>query len=122
MVRGDAHDQLAVGADYRRRHGFSVRAGIGCVEVDNVAKEDLALVELVPPDDDRLEGERALAEPRDHCLAAGLDALGDGDLTLVREETHRAHFAEIHAHGIVSALGWILGPKFGRNGSLLDFD
>jgi len=30
---------------------------------------DLALVELVPPDDDGPKGKRALAEPRDHSDA-----------------------------------------------------
>ncbi len=119
---GDARDQLAVGTDHRRRPGLGVRAGIGCVEVDDVAKKDLALVELVPPDDDGLEGERALAEPRDHGLAAGLDALGDGDLALARKEFLRAHFAQIHAHGVVSALGGFLGRGLGRNRPLLDFD
>ncbi len=34
---GDAHDQLAVGTNHRRRHGLGVRGGIGCVEVDDVA-------------------------------------------------------------------------------------
>src|ERR1700733_10910302 len=86
---GDAHDQLAVGAHHRRRHDLDVRAGIGCIEVDDVAQEDLALVELVPPDDDGLEGERALAKPRDHGLAAGLDTLGDGDLALARKQFYR---------------------------------
>ncbi len=38
------------------------RPRIGGFEVDNVAKEDLALVQLVTPDDDSLEGERAFAE------------------------------------------------------------
>ena len=65
----------------------------------------LASFELVAPDDDRLEGQRALAEPRDHRLAAGLDALGDRDLTLAGEQLDRAHLAQIHPHRIVGALG-----------------
>src|ERR1019366_10787825 len=81
---GDAHDQLAGGANHRRRHGLGVRAGIGCVEVDDVAKEDLPIVEFVPPNDDGLEGEWTLTEPRDHGLAAGLDTLSDSDLTFAR--------------------------------------
>src|SRR6267143_759916 len=41
--------------------------------------------------------------------AAGLDALGDRNLALEREQLHRAHFAQIHAHRIVRALGRLLG-------------
>src|SRR5712691_2985765 len=89
------HDRLAVGAD--RRWPLGVWACVGRPEIDDVAQEDLALVELVAPDDDGLEGERALAQARDHGLAAGLDALGDGDFALAREQFHRAHFAQIHA-------------------------
>ena len=106
---------------HRRRHRLGVGPGIGRFEVDDVAQEDLALVELVAPDDDGLEGERALAQPRDHGLAAGLDALGDRDLALAREQFHRAHLAQIHAHRVVGALGRLLGLGLGRN-LLLDLD
>ena len=88
----------------RRLHLLGVGAGIGRLEVDDVAQEDLAFVELVAPDDDGLEGERAFAEAGDHRLAAGLDALGDGDFALARQQLDRAHLAQIHAHGIVGAL------------------
>ena len=46
-----------------------------------------------------------LAEARDHRLAAGLDALGDGDLALARQELDRAHLAQVHADRIVGAVG-----------------
>ena len=119
---GHRHDRLAVGADHHGgRHGLGVGPGIGRFEVDDVAQEHLSLVELVAPDDDGLEGERALAQPRDHGLAAGLDALGDGDLALAGQEFHRAHLAQIHAHRIVGALGRLLGLGFGRH-LLLDLD
>ena len=104
-----------------RRHRLGVGARIGRFEIDDVAQEDLALVELVAPDDDGLEGERALAQARDHRLAAGLDALGDGDFALAREQLHRAHLAQIHAHRIVGALGRLLGLGLGRD-FLLDLD
>ena len=89
----------------RRLHLLGVGTGIGRFEIDDVAKEDFSFVELVAPDDDGLEGERAFAEAGDHRLAAGLDALGDGDFALAREQLDRAHLAQIHAHGIVGALG-----------------
>src|SRR5262249_11978075 len=73
------------------------------------------LVELVAPNDDGLEGERALAQTGDHRFAAGLDALGDGDLALARQKLHRTHFAQIHAHRIIRALGRLLGLGLGRD-------
>ena len=107
--RGRAHDRLAVGADdHRRLHLLRVGAGVGRLEIDDVAEENLALVELVAPDDDGLEGERALAQPCDHRLAAGLDAFGNGDFALAGQELDRAHLAQVHAHRIVGALGRLL--------------
>src|SRR5262249_1296364 len=105
----------------RRRHGLGVRPRIGRLEVDDVAQEHLSLVELVAPDDDGLEGERALAQAGDHRFAAGLDALGNRDLALAREKLNRAHFAQIHAHRMLRALGRLLGLGFGRD-LLLDLD
>src|SRR5262249_1088208 len=78
--------------------------------------------ELIPPDDDGLEGERALAERRHHGLAAGLDTLGDSNLAFARKEFHRAHVAEVHAHRVVSSLGRFFGTGFEQNRALLDFD
>ena len=98
----------------------SAGASVGRIEVNDVAKEDPALVELIPPDDDSLECERALAESRDHGLTAGLDALRNGDLALARQEFYRSHLAEIHAHGVIGALGGFLGPGLNRNRMLLD--
>ena len=46
--------------------------------------------------------------PGDHRFAAGLDALGDGDFALARQKLDRAHLAQIHAHGIVGAVGRLL--------------
>ena len=75
-----------------------------------------AFVELVAPDDDGLEGQRALAQARDHRLAAGLDALGDGDFALARQQLDRAHLAQIHAHRIVGAVGRLLLGGRGGDG------
>ncbi len=54
----------------------------------------------------------------DHHLAAGLDALGDGDLALARQELDRAHLAQIHAHRVVGAADILVveiagGGRFG---------
>src|SRR5262249_40878575 len=67
------HSLLLIG---RAREG----SRIGGFEVDNVAKENFSLVQLIAPDDDRLEGKRAFAEAADHSLASGLDPFCDGDL------------------------------------------
>src|SRR3984885_15115720 len=105
----------------RRDRGriLGVGPGIGRFEIDDVAQENLAVVELVAPDDDRLEGQRALAQARDHRLAAGLDALRDRDFALAGEQLDRAHLAQIHAHGIVGALAGLgllgLGRGAARN-------
>jgi hypothetical protein len=100
------------GADFRLRLrlrgrgllGLGVGPGIGRFKVDDVAQQDLGFVELVAPDDDGLEGQRALAQALDHRLAAGLDALGDGDLAFARQQLDGAHLAQIHAHRIVGAV------------------
>jgi len=39
--------------------------------------------------------ERTFAQAGDHRLAAGLDALGDGDFTLAREQPDQTHLAQI---------------------------
>src|SRR5262249_62164843 len=56
------------------------------------------------PDDNGLERQRARAQPRDHGLAAGLDALGNRDLAFAREQLDRAHLAQVHPDRIVGAL------------------
>ena len=112
----------ALGGGQRRVHVvLGIGPGIGRFQVDDVAQEDLAFVEFVAPDDDGLEGQRAFAQPGDHRLAAGLDALGDGDFALARQQLDRAHLAQIHAHRIVGALArlGLLGLGDGLCG---DFD
>ncbi len=78
-------------------------AAVGGVEIDDVAQQHLAFDERVAPADDRANGQRVLADAADHHLAAGLDALGDGDLALARQQLDRPHLAQIHAHRIVGA-------------------
>ena len=73
------------------------------LQIHDVAQQHAAGLELVVPGDDRLEGQRAFAQTADHHVAAGLDALGDGDLALARQQLDAAHLAQIHAHRIVGA-------------------
>ena len=47
----------------------------------------------------------------DHQLAAGLDALGDGDFAFARQKLDRAHLAQIHAHRIVGAVICLVGAS-----------
>ncbi len=77
---------------------------IGRLKVDQVTQQDALVHQLVAPDHHGFEGQRAFAQAADHGVAAGLDALGNGDLALAREQFHRAHLAQIHAHRIVGAL------------------
>ena len=44
--------------------------------------------------------QRKLRERRAHLIEAFLDALGDADLALAREQLDRAHLAHVHADGI----------------------
>src|SRR6185437_4668692 len=78
-------------------------ATIGSIEIDDVAQQHLALDQRVAPTDKGTDRERALADAADHHVAAGLDALGDRDLALARQQLDRPHLAQIHAHGIVGA-------------------
>ena len=90
---------------------FRFRPFVGRFEIDDVAKQNLAFVEFVAPDDDGLERQRAFAEARDHGFTAGLDALRNGDFAFARQEFDGTHLAQVHAHGIVGALGG-LGLRF----------
>ena len=90
--------------DHGRWRRLGLRPFVGRPQVDDLAQQDLGVHQLIAPNDDRLEGQRTLAQARHHRLAAGLDALGDGDLALTREQLDRAHVAQVHAHGIVRAL------------------
>src|ERR1700738_1777187 len=55
------------------------------------------------------------AQAGDPPLPSRLDALGNGDLAGARKQLDRSHRPQIHAHGIVRALGRLLGLGLGRN-------
>src|ERR1700722_990614 len=90
---GGACGGRAGGGIISLRRLLAVRTGVSRLEIDDVAQQDLGVVELVAPDDDGLEGERAFTQACDHRLAAGLDPLGDGDFALARQKLDRAHLA-----------------------------
>ena len=97
------------------------RAAVGLFEVDHLAQQDAAAAQLLAPHHDGLEGQGAFAQTADHGVAAGLDALGDGDLALAAEQLDRAHLAQVHAHRIVGAVVVaFLGRAFGDRGLLAD--
>ena len=95
-------------------HGRVGRFGAaeGGVEIDHVAQQDAAFDQGLAPLDDGAQGQRAFADAADHLFAAGLDALGDGDFALSREQLHAAHFTQVHAHRIVGAADF-LGRRCG---------
>ena len=96
---------------------LAMRLGaVGRLEVDDVAQQDLALADRVAPADDRAHRQRALAQRLEHGVAPGLDALGDLDLALAREQLDRAHLAQVHAHRIVGAAEVLLVDRGGTLG------
>jgi len=96
--------------------GRGVHHPVGGVEVDDLAQQDAVVGQLLAPDHDGLESQGALAQTGDHGVAAGLDALGDGDLALAAEQLDRAHLAQIHAHRVVGAIVGGLGFRLGHGG------
>ena len=54
-------------------------AAQGGVQIDDVAQENFALVQLIAPNDDGLECQRAFAQTGDHRFMPGFNALCDGD-------------------------------------------
>ena len=94
----------------------SVLAAIGGIQIDDIAQQDLAFLQLITPDHDGLKGQRAFAEAADHRIATGLDAFGDSNLAFTRQEFDRTHLAQIHAHRIIGAVRRRAGILTGDNG------
>ncbi len=80
------------------------RVAEGGLEIDHVAQKNFFVEKFVAPDRDGLEGQRALAEARDHRVAASLDALGDRDFALARQQLDRTHLAQIHPHRVIGTI------------------
>ena len=66
---------------------------VGGFEIDDIAQQNLLLAQFIAPHHDGLERQRAFAEAADHRVAAGLDALGDGDFAFAAKQFDAAHFA-----------------------------
>ena len=61
----------------------------------------LLLAQLVAELEDLLDRDRRVEHDLQHAPLAVLDALGDLDLALAREQRDRAHLAQVHAHRVV---------------------
>ena len=80
---------------------------MGGVQIDDVAEKHFLGNQRVMTLDDGTDGQRAFADAADHHLAAGFDALGNGDFALAGKKLDRAHFPQVHADRVVGS------PHFG---------
>ncbi len=127
-----ADDWIAVGVQFGSVFLFGGRGDVGGFDdggfilvhlvakggfkVDDIAQKNVFVQKFVAPDGDRLKGQRAFAQARNHRVAAGLDPFGDGNFAFARQQFDTAHFAQIHAHRIVCAI-----QLFRRPGPKRDF-
>ena len=88
--------------------------------VDHLVDAHLVLLDLVGEVEDLLHRGRAGADRLDHVAQAFLDALGDLDLALAREQLDRAHLAHVHAHRVGGAAEFGVDRRQRRLGLLLD--
>ena len=84
------------------------------VKIDDIAQQNLAFVQFIAPDDNRLKCQRAFAQACNHSFATRLNALGNRYFAFARQQFHGTHFAQIHAHRIIRAVG--AGGRFGGFG------
>ncbi len=76
--------------------------------------DDVAQLALAAPDppaqlDDAARHDRALRQGRHDAALAALDALGDGDLALPREQRHPAHLPQVGPHQVLALVGFLAG-------------
>ena len=88
--------------------------------VDHLVDAQLVLLHLVGEVEDLLHRGRAGADRQDHVAQAVLDALGDLDLALAREQLDRAHLAHVHAHRVGGAAEFGIDRRERGLGLLLD--
>ena len=95
------------------KHGFQIK---------DFAQLHAAFVQRVRPVYDGGKGHRAFAKPGDHGVAAGLDALGNGDFALAGQQLDCAHLAQVHAHRVIGSVQLFLGRGNHRSsGNRIDF-
>src|SRR5256886_8083754 len=83
---------------------IEVVLGVGIDQaVDHLVDARLVLFDLAGELQDLTHPGRAGADRLDHVAQAFLDALGDLDLALAREQLDRAHLAHVHAHRVGGA-------------------
>ena len=73
------------------------------VVVDDVLDRDDVVAELVAQEADLVDGERGGQRGARRLVLALLDALGEGDLALAREEGDLAHLAEVEPDRVLGA-------------------
>jgi hypothetical protein len=71
--------------------------------VDHLVDAHLVALDLAGQIEDLLHRGRTGGDRLHHVLESFLDALGDLDLALAREQFHRAHLAHVHAHRVGGA-------------------
>lgn len=91
--------------DKRRMIGLG--EGIGGLEIDDLEKKKIGLVEMVEKDDDRMEDKRDLKKKGDNGLEKGIDEIWNGDLELERKKIERKNLEKINEKRIVSEVGRI---------------
>src|SRR5258707_2635743 len=60
-----------------------------------------AFAQIVADGNQLLDDDRRARDRLHHNQLPALDALGDGDFALARQQRHGAHLAQVHAHGVV---------------------
>ena len=60
-----------------------------------------AALEVFAESDDLANDDGRAGDGLEHAHLAALDALGDFDFAFARKQRHGAHFAQVHAHGVV---------------------
>ena len=113
----------AAATDFQLGRVLRLRDDVRRVRVDeaddHVDQAPLAGLDRLIGAQQEVVGGRVHRERAAHRIEAFLDALGDADLALARQQLHRAHLAHVHAHRVGGAAE--LGiERCERRGGFLD--